>query len=70
MLACLQLSLRCTEAESGAQPKVEGEDASDWLVVDAGQIHELVPVLYCCTVQQICGSQVVIESIMLYTCFG
>ena len=38
----LQLSLRCTDAAPGAQPKVEGEDGSDWLVVDAGKVLRLV----------------------------
>lgn len=33
-----QMSLRCSEVAPGTRPSVEGEDGSDWCVVDAGML--------------------------------
>ena len=35
-LLFVQMSLRCSEVAPGIRPNVEGEDGSDWCVVDAG----------------------------------
>lgn len=45
----VQMSLRCSEVAPGIQPSVEGEDGSDWCVVDAGMCY-LVPLMVCCVV--------------------
>lgn len=32
------MSLQCTEVSPGSRPSVEGQDESDWCVVDAGKL--------------------------------
>lgn len=45
-LLLAQMSLRCSEVAPGTRPSVEGEDGSDWCVVDAGTLC-VVPLIEC-----------------------